>query len=77
MDLQKLGDHENFLDDIVFSDESSFDNNGLANRHIIHYYCDENPNFFRTVDRQHQWSVNVWDGIVGKRMTGPHFLMAT
>lgn len=43
--LGKLADEEDFLDYVLFTDESTFHNNGLVNRHNFHYYCDENPNF--------------------------------
>lgn len=71
--LEKFGEDEHFFDYVLFSDESTFHNNGLVNRHNFHYYSDENPNIFRTLNRQHRWSVNVWGGIIGTRIVGPYF----
>lgn len=71
--LEKFSENENFFDFVLFSDESSFHNNGLVNRHNFHYYSDENPRFFRTLDRQHRWCVNVWGGIIGTQVVGPFF----
>lgn len=71
--LEKFGENEHFFDFVLFSDESTFHNNGLVNRHNFHYYSDKNPNVFRTMDYQHRWSVNVWGGIVGQHVVGPYF----
>lgn len=39
----------------------------------MHYWASENPHWMRTVPNQHPWSVNVWCGIIGDRVIGPHF----
>lgn len=75
--MDKLGQDEHFLDFVMFSDESTFHNNGLVNRHNFHYYSDENPHLLRTLDHQHRWSVNVWGGILGSKVIGPHFFDGT
>lgn len=71
--MDKWGEDENFFDFVLFTDESTFHNDGFVNRHNFHYYSDVNPNILRTVDRQHRWSVNVWGGIVGNDVIGPYF----
>lgn len=58
---------------VLFSDEATFHNTGCVNRHNFHYYSVENPRIIRQIDRQQRWSVNVWGGIVGEHMVGPHF----
>lgn len=71
--LDKFSEDEHFLDSILFCDESTFHNNGLVNRHNFHYYSDVNPHFFRILDHQNRWSVNVWGGIIGTQVIGPYF----
>lgn len=71
--LDKVGEDPNFLKYVLFTDESTFHNNGLVNRHNFHYYDTENRHTFRTIDRQQRWSVNVWGGIIGDFVIGPHF----
>lgn len=74
--MDKCSANENFLDIVLFSDECSFHNDGMVNRHNFHFYSDVNPQYFRTIDRQHRWSVNVWGGILGTYVIGPHFFDA-
>lgn len=57
----------------MFSDEATFHKNGFVNRHNFHYYSDHNPRIFRQIDKQHRWSINVWGGIIGGFVFGPHF----
>ncbi|XP_076545063.1 uncharacterized protein LOC143305420 [Osmia lignaria lignaria] len=40
----------------------------------IHYWVSENPHWMREVDHQRQWSVNMWYGIQGNQLIGPHFI---
>jgi len=59
---------------MLFSDETSFHNNGDFNRH---YYSDVNPFWLRRIDNQHQWRVNAWCEILdGQIIIGPHFFNA-
>lgn len=46
---------------------------GELNRHNCHYWSDVNPHWYRTVDNQHRWSLNVWCGIVNGYLIGPYF----
>lgn len=71
--LNMVEQDKDFFDFVLFSDESTFHNNGLVNRHNFHYYSDVNPHYFRTLDRQNRWSVNVWGGVLGTRLIGPFF----
>ena len=71
--MDKFGEDEQFFDRVMFSDESTFHNNGLVNRHNFHYYSDENPHLIRSIDHQRRWSVNVWAGVIGTKVIGPHF----
>lgn len=71
--LNKTQQQYNFVDSVLFSDESTFHKNGFVNMHNCHYYDTSNPHFVRTVDYQHRWSINVWAGIVGRHLIGPYF----
>lgn len=71
--LNRTQEQPDFFDYVLFSDEATFHNNGNVNRHNLHYYATENPHFRRYVDNQHRWSLNVWGGIVGTHLVGPHF----
>jgi len=45
--------------------------------HNMHYWSDENPYWLREVDRQRQWSVNVWCDIIGDKLIGSYFINGT
>lgn len=71
--LNKIREVPDILSKVLFSDESTFKNNGIVNRHNMHYYASENPHWVRHVDNQNRWSVNVWGGILGPYIIGPYF----
>ncbi|KAJ8912093.1 hypothetical protein NQ315_012841 [Exocentrus adspersus] len=72
-------EHHQFLTEqdcqkrVLFTDESSFANTGRENRHNYHHYEDQNPRLMRQDDHQHRFKVNVWAGICGEYVIGPHF----
>lgn len=70
--LNLINNDWNFLNTILFSDES-LKSNGSVNRHKMHYYATANPHWMRTVDHQNRWSLNVWGGILGDQVIGPFF----
>lgn len=43
-----------FFSRVMFSDEATFESNGMLNRHNSHYYSDINPDWVRHVDNQHR-----------------------
>lgn len=71
--LGKTQENPNFYDIVLFSDEATFNNIGVVNKHNMHYYAQENPFWIRQVDFQHQWSLNVWAGIINNDVIGPFF----
>lgn len=71
--LNKITEQHDFFENVLFSDEATFHNNGNINKHNLHYYANENPHFHRSVQNQNRWSLNVWGGIVGGHVVGPHF----
>ncbi|XP_026827071.1 uncharacterized protein LOC113562299 [Ooceraea biroi] len=62
-----------FFMHVLFTDEATFTNRGGLNRHNCHYWSNNNPQWQRSVEYQHQWSINVWGGIIGTHVIGPHF----
>lgn len=50
------------------------DNNGLVNRLNIHYFSDKNPYFYRTLEPQKRWFINVGGVIFGIKNHRPKFL---
>lgn len=71
--LQMILQDPNFFNYVLFSDEATFHSTGQLNRHNSHYWSDQNPHWYRPVDNQHRWSVNVWCGIVNGHLIGPFF----
>ncbi|XP_036145999.1 uncharacterized protein LOC118646659 [Monomorium pharaonis] len=70
---QMIRAEQNFFNFVMFSDESTFKNNGELNRHNCHYWSDVNPHWHRPIDNQNRWSINVWCGIVNGYLIGPYF----
>lgn len=69
----KLQENNQFPFYILFTDECTFHRNGFVNRHNFHYYATENPHLVHVNHFQQRWSLNVWGGIVGNYVIGPHF----
>ncbi|XP_071054645.1 uncharacterized protein [Onthophagus taurus] len=62
-----------FLDNIIWSDEAKFTKNGLFNRHNSHYWSDSNPHKFTTSNFQGSWQFNVYCAIRNDRVVALHF----
>lgn len=65
---------ENWQQNILWTDESTFTRVGMYNQHNQHLWRHENPHACRVDSFQHRFSVNVWAGILGTRILGPVFL---
>ena len=61
---------------ILFTDEASFSRNAIRNFHNSHVWADENPHEVCEDRFQHQFSLNIWVGIVGDCLIGPIILPA-
>jgi hypothetical protein len=72
--VEQIQQNPNFFRYVLFSDESSFTNHGTVNRHNMHYWSVENPHWLRQVEHQRPWTVNVWCGIIGNQLIGPHII---
>jgi len=59
---------ENFLTNILWTDECLFTKEGIFNQHNFHYYSEENPFATKTRSLQRRWKINVWGGIVSNQV---------
>jgi Transposase. len=71
--MHRCNGDPDFLKNIIFSDEATFYLNGSVHRHNCRYWSQENPHWVQEVDHQHPRKVNVWAGIIGRRILGPYF----
>lgn len=62
-----------FLNNIIWSDETNFSNNGMYNRHNNRIWSRENPLRIRETNNQVRFSFNCWCGIVNNRVLLVHF----
>ncbi|XP_074040984.1 uncharacterized protein [Leptinotarsa decemlineata] len=65
-----------FLKSILWTDESKFSREGITNFHNLHEWADKdsNPNWKKQISFQRQFSINVWAGVIGRTLVGPHIL---
>ncbi|KAJ4450352.1 hypothetical protein ANN_01773 [Periplaneta americana] len=73
--LQQCGVNPNFPALVLFTDEAQFTREGITNFHNQHVWAYENP--CTTVPSHHQvrFFLNMWAGIIGDRLVGPHVLV--
>lgn len=71
---QKNLENDNFVKNILSTDEATFTRNGVTNHHNSHLWADENPRAKKETHYQNNFSVNVWAGIVDNFLIGPFFL---
>lgn len=75
--LRKLRSNPNFLKTIMWTDEATFTRSGYTNHRNEHLWLHENPHAVRPSSFQHQFSVNVWAGMINDILIGPLILPAT
>lgn len=65
-----------FLKSILWTDESKFTREGILNLHNLHEWApkEENPHLKRAKSFQRKFNVNVWAGLIGNNLIGPHYL---
>ncbi|KAJ4449984.1 hypothetical protein ANN_01391 [Periplaneta americana] len=73
--LQQCGVNPNFPALVLFTYDAQFTRDGITNFHNQHVWTYENPR--ATVPSHHQvrFSLNMWAGIIGDRLVGPHVLV--
>lgn len=72
--LDRDFDDHTFLDNILWTDESQFTKTGVTNFHNAHLWSRSNPHGSRRSSTQHRFAVNVWAGVIGNILIGPHVL---
>ncbi|KAJ8959187.1 hypothetical protein NQ318_022448 [Aromia moschata] len=72
--MQELCTNDNnFVKNVIFSDEATFISNGHVNRQNCRCCATENPRWMMEYHTQRPKKVNVWCGIVDGRILGPYF----
>jgi len=61
------------LNQILWTDESKFTNNGMINKWNFRVWAEENPHVTYKTRNQNIFSVNVWCGLLGDQLIGPFF----
>jgi hypothetical protein len=72
--MHKLVDNPDFLKSVLFTDEASFNQDGIFNTRNSHVWASENPHETKVFGKQHRFSVNVWAGVLGDNLIGPYIL---
>ena len=72
--LQKCALNNEFPNLVLFTDEAQFTRDGIFNFHNQHNWMEDNPHAIVQSRHQHQFSINVWAGIIGNELIGPHIL---
>lgn len=65
--------NENFVKNILFSDEATFYLNGTVNKQNCRYWSQENPRWIQEAHSQSPKKLNVWAAILKDRVLGPFF----
>jgi len=70
--IELLDGYDGLIDRIWWSDESTFNLNGVVNRHNSCYWSEENPNIL--IEKQPKSiGLSVWAAISSQGIIGPHF----
>jgi hypothetical protein len=59
---------------VIFTDEAQFTRDGIQDFHNQHLWTDENPQVTLPSHHQQKFSINIWVGICGDNLFGPHEL---
>jgi len=65
--IEKYQTDDSFLQQILWTDESTFTRDGTTNFHNMHHYAKENPHVKFQRKHQYRFSINVWAGLIGKK----------
>ena len=76
MVVQQCRERPNFLNCILFTDETGYTRSAVFNSHNTHIYFDENSHPRQEVRFQRRFSINVCGGIINDRLVGPKRLNA-
>jgi hypothetical protein len=74
-----LGRHRidpRFIQNILWTDESYFSQDGIFNQHNNHIWATENPFAVHPRAHQHRFGINLWAGVIDNNLVGPFTLRA-
>ncbi|EFN85686.1 hypothetical protein EAI_09677, partial [Harpegnathos saltator] len=71
--MEKIAEDPNYLSNVLFSNEATFQLNGHVNRHNCRFWSDTNPHWIEETHTQYPQKVNVWVGILNNVLIGPLF----
>ena len=71
--ILQLADNENFIPNLIITDEADFRLNGEVNKQNCRIWASENPRKIHEYPL-HPLKVTVWCGITSSRIIGPYFL---
>jgi transposase len=74
-----LGRHRiepRFIQNILWTDESYFSQDGIFNQHNNHIWATENPFAVHPRAHQHRFGINLWAGVIDNNLVGPFTLPA-
>lgn len=72
--LSRTNKDPQFLQNILWTDEAIFTKKTVLDQRNGHVWLHENPGTICKQDIQHDFQCNVWLGIIGNTLIGPHFL---
>lgn len=72
--MEKANQENNFIKNILFTDESSFPLNGKHNPSVMRYWSQTNQHRYVPTQTQFPQKLNVWAGILGDHIIGPFFI---
>jgi hypothetical protein len=72
--LQQHAVNPGFPSLMLFVDEAGFTWDGIINFCNSHVWSDENPHTNFQSRYQHQFSINLWAGMLGERLISPYVL---
>lgn len=71
--LRKYRTNKSISNNILWSDESRFSNNGQFNRNCHYRWSLENDNVHTIGNFQERFGINVWMGVLDNKIIGPYF----
>ena len=69
--LDKQTENQDFLNDLLFTDEATFTRRGVFNWKNNHLWDSENPHALKERHFQHEFKVNIWCGVISGFFIGP------
>jgi hypothetical protein len=75
--LQQWAQDPMFTEKVLFNNKSLFSGAGIPNIHNEHAWSDENFHAVWSHHYQWQFSINLWAGVSGNCLIGPHILLTS